>query len=477
MKRKALMALLLGCAVLTAGCGSKTKETEAPAAAAEEAATEAGADTSTEADNKTASAEETEEEGTEAETEAEEVTLVRPTYRALDYVTIDDEEYRNLTVEASPVEAVTDEEVEETIQSYIEMYGYYEDITEGTVQEGDLVNIDFVGKKDGEAFDGGSAEGYELEIGSGTFIDGFEEGLIGVEVGSTVDLNLTFPEDYGSEELAGQDVVFTVTVNSIEVLSELTDEVAADLSDGESETADEYRAQVRAELEESNEQARQTEVDYAIMDKLQELYPITEYPQEMLDYMAGSLRQTYEQYAAMYGMEFADFCTAYFGIDEAAFDEEAMESAKASVAQELLLKAVAEKEGLDEITDEDYEQCCADYAEMYGYEDAAALQDTFEEETIRISIIMDRAIDFLEEHTTVVDAPEETESEEVIAVEDAVEAASEAAEEAAEEVSEAAEEVAEAASEAAEEAAETVSEAAEDVAEAISEAAEAESES
>ena len=88
-------------------------------------------------------------------------------------------------------------------------------LTQGKVQKDDIANIDYVGKKDGVAFEGGTANGYDLKIGSGSFIAGFEDGLIGAEIGSTVDLNLTFPENYGNEELNGADVVFTVTVNSV----------------------------------------------------------------------------------------------------------------------------------------------------------------------------------------------------------------------------------------------------------------------
>ena len=100
-------------------------------------------------------------------------------------------------------------------------------VNEGKVQKDDVANIDYVGKKDGVAFDGGTAKGYDLEIGSGKFIPGFEDGLIGVEIGSTVDLNLTFPSDYGSSELAGKAVVFTVTVNSVmRTFEELNDETA-----------------------------------------------------------------------------------------------------------------------------------------------------------------------------------------------------------------------------------------------------------
>ena len=103
-------------------------------------------------------------------------------------------------------------------------------LTEGKVEDGDIANIDYVGKKDGTAFSGGTAKGYDLEIGSGSFITGFEEGLVGVEIGKTVDLNLTFPSDYGSEELAGKAVVFTVTVNYVNRPFEELNEETAKLS-------------------------------------------------------------------------------------------------------------------------------------------------------------------------------------------------------------------------------------------------------
>lgn len=124
-------------------------------------------------------------------------------------------------------------EVDSSSESYKEYYAekvsslLIGKLTEGKVEDGDVVNIDYVGKKDGVAFDGGTAKGSDLEIGSGSFIDGFEDGLIGVEIGSTVDLNLTFPSDYGSADLAGKAVVFTVTVNyANRLFEELNDETA-----------------------------------------------------------------------------------------------------------------------------------------------------------------------------------------------------------------------------------------------------------
>ena len=111
--------------------------------------------------------------------------------------------------------SVTDDEVETAIQSALDEAATDKELDKGTaIENGDVVNIDYTGKLDGKKFDGGSAEGYDLTIGSGSFIDGFESGLIGKKVGEKTDLELTFPEDYSSEDLQGKDVVFTVKINS-----------------------------------------------------------------------------------------------------------------------------------------------------------------------------------------------------------------------------------------------------------------------
>ena len=123
--------------------------------------------------------------------------------------------YKGVEVKKNSTE-VTPEELEQRIQGILDANPEYIEITDRPAQNGDIVNIDFVGMKDGEAFDGGTAEDFPLELGSNSFIDGFEEGLVGAEAGSELSLNLTFPEDYFNADLAGQEVVFDVTVNSIE---------------------------------------------------------------------------------------------------------------------------------------------------------------------------------------------------------------------------------------------------------------------
>ena len=169
------------------------------------------------------------------------------------YVTLGD--YDGMEVEVAGDFDVSDDEVVDYINGMLTYYPSYEDTDKQTVEEGDCVNIDYEGKKDGVAFDGGTAQGYVLEIGSGTFIEGFEEGLIGVNVGDTVDLNLTFPENYQSADLAGADVVFTVTVNKIvkkveASYDQLTDEYVA--SNLNYESVDALYNETKSYLESSN---------------------------------------------------------------------------------------------------------------------------------------------------------------------------------------------------------------------------------
>ncbi|MBQ3085503.1 MAG: FKBP-type peptidyl-prolyl cis-trans isomerase [Clostridia bacterium] len=165
-----------------------------------------------------------------------------------DYITLGN--YKGLEVKPEEIK-VSDEALQKLLKQKLQESSYvtYSDpITSGKVQDGDICSIDYVGKKDGVAFEGGT-DSCDLEIGSGTFIPGFEEGLIGKKIGSTVDLNLTFPENYHNKELQGQAVVFTVTINKVTRKSykELTDELATTL-DKTVQSADEYMAKLEKQL-------------------------------------------------------------------------------------------------------------------------------------------------------------------------------------------------------------------------------------
>ncbi|MCD8347353.1 MAG: trigger factor [Lachnospiraceae bacterium] len=341
------------------------------------------------------------EEETEAETEA-----ARPTYTALDYAVLG--EYKGLTVQVDSAE-VTDEEVLAEAEDLISYSDAVEWLTEGTVQDGDTVDITYVGTLDGEEFDGGSGD-YELEIGSGTFIDGFEEGLIGVEVGETVDLDLTFPEDYYYDDLAGQAVVFTVTVNSIMSVPELSDEVVETATDGEYTDVDSYLEYIRSYLEEDAEDTWLTNVQEALYTALAACSEVTEYPQDLVDYCMDDAVAYYELIASYYSMEYADFIETYFGSEETFMGllESAVEE---SLQQELLLMAVAETEGM-EISDEEYQEGLERYAEYYGFETAEEVEEYYSKEDLMRYFLMDKVYEFLQENAVIEEiSEEETETE------------------------------------------------------------------
>ena len=345
--------------------------------------------------------------------EAEEVTLEelgeRPSYTALDYVTVG--EYKDLPIELEPV-VVTDEEVMEEVEYQVAMHDAYDIITDGTVEMGDIANIDYEGKKDDVAFDGGTAQGYDLEIGSGTFIPGFEEGLVGVEIGETVDIPLTFPEDYYSEELAGAEVVFTVTVNSVKQMPEISSELVNTISDGMYSTTEAYLANLKTTLEEQKQQAQDSTVNNELMTQLYNTCVVNSYPEDLVDYSVKEMNNYYTGFAQSYGMTLEDFVLQYFGMDIDTYNTEAEAAVKSSLEQELILAAVAETEGLTDLSDEEYEQGCSEYAEDLGYPSADDFKADYDESKIRASLVMDKAMQFVKDNAMITILEPETETEE-----------------------------------------------------------------
>ena len=351
------------------------------------------------------------------ETETEYVVVPKPEYNVSDYLKIEDDAYKNLTVQVAPAQKATDEEVNEEINTSITYLEDYDEIvvkkTEGKVKSGDTVNIDYVGTKDGEAFDGGSAQGYDLEIGSGSFIDGFEEGLIGKEIGSEVDLNLTFPEDYGVEDLNGADVVFHVTLNYIAEIPELTDELAKKLSGGEYDNVKDYVESVRSSIQSGYDEDYKNSVFTMIMGKLSELYPVEQYPEANIEYNINDIMDRYiKPYASMYGMSLDDFiASAYNGLTEEEFRETQLApAAQANLAQEIILTAIAEKEGIT-MTDQELDKLLASYAEEYGVT-VEELTAGMDRESIRSSELQQAVMNWLYENVTIEEV-EETESAEL----------------------------------------------------------------
>ncbi|MBP3462122.1 MAG: trigger factor [Tyzzerella sp.] len=317
-----------------------------------------------------------------------------------DNITI--KKYKGLEVDKVETIAVTDEDVEMSIQSDLETLATKTDIKDRPAQLGDIAIIDFEGKKDGVAFEGGAGTDYELELGSGQFIDGFEDGVVGHNIGETFDLDLTFPENYSSEELAGQAVVFTVTLKGLQEkhVPELTVDILAQL-ESKATTIEEYRAQIRSDLKVSNQETAESTLLSSVWETLVKNCEIKKFPEGMLDEYVKNLEEQYSYYAQMYGMEIEEFFKQIFGMS-------AKEVAKTTATQELAMALIAEKEGLT-IKDKDYEAGVKDLASQYGYEDTEEFLKAYGEDSIRKALLQEKVGKFLVDNCVQVEPKEEKE--------------------------------------------------------------------
>ena len=317
-----------------------------------------------------------------------------------DNITI--KKYKGLEVDKVETIAVTDEDVEMSIQSDLETLATKTDIKDRPAQLGDIAIIDFEGKKDGVAFEGGAGTDYELELGSGQFIDGFEDGVVGHNIGETFDLDLTFPENYSSEELAGQAVVFTVTLKGLQEkhVPELTVDILAQL-ESKATTIEEYRAQIRSDLKVSNQETAESTLLSSVWETLVKNCEIKKFPEGMLDEYLKNLEEQYSYYAQMYGMEIEEFFKQIFGMS-------AKEVAKTTATQELAMALIAEKEGLT-IKDKDYEAGVKDLASQYGYEDTEEFLKAYGEDSIRKALLQEKVGKFLVDNCVQVEPKEEKE--------------------------------------------------------------------
>ncbi len=326
---------------------------------------------------------------TSVEDEEEVITaaqmLASTDYDVTEYVTLP-EDYLNQTVSLSSDYEVTDEEVQEYVEAYIlSYYPTYVTSDKTIVEEGDTANIDYVGTLDGEAFDGGTAEGYNLSIGSGTFIDGFEDGLIGCEVGTTVDLDLTFPEEYSNEDLAGQDVVFTVTINAIveETIleyDEITDEyVEENFSSYGMTTVEDLLGDVESTLEETNEAYKKSEIQDLVLENLV-AESVIDYPEELLESRLEEELAYYREGAEAYDMEYEDYILTYSGYDSVEeFEEAVREMLESYLPEELVLEAIVAD--LDfSITRSEFQEFVDTYIAYYGLESEEEFYEYYGEE-------------------------------------------------------------------------------------------------
>ena len=301
---------------------------------------------------------------------------------------------------------VTDADVKNKIDSLLQQYATKTQVKEGTVADGDNVNIDFVGSIDGVEFEGGNSDGagYDLTLGSGSMIPGFEDGIVGHKVGETFNIKATFPENYGKDELNGKEADFKITINYLTqtALPEYNDAFVASYTDATSVL--EYEDSVRKDLVEQYEQSDKSQNESAIMQVLVEKTTYNEYPQqEMQDLIDKSIAQQ-EQAASSYGYSLGDYVTARYGFsDEDSFRQYIQGLAEDYIKEKIAVCAVAKDTGIT-VTKEEVDNYKKKIMDYYSYEDESKLEENYSSEDIVYYALAEKVVDFLLENGKGVEA-------------------------------------------------------------------------
>lgn len=301
---------------------------------------------------------------------------------------------------------VTDADVKNKIDSLLQQYATKTQVKEGTVADGDNVNIDFVGSIDGVEFEGGNSNGagYDLTLGSGSMIPGFEDGIVGHKVGETFNIKATFPENYGKDQLNGKEADFKITINYLTQteLPEYNDAFVASYTDAASVL--EYEDSVRKDLVEQYEQSDKSQNESAIMQVLVEKTTYNEYPQqEMQDLIDKSIAQQ-EQAASSYGYSLGDYVTARYGFsDEDSFRQYIQGLAEDYIKEKIAVCAVAKDAGIT-VTKEEVDNYRKKIMDYYSYEDESKLEENYSSEDIVYYALAEKVVDFLLENGKGVEA-------------------------------------------------------------------------
>lgn len=314
-----------------------------------------------------------------------------------DYVTLG--EYKGIEVEVKSAE-VTEDDIQAKVDSLLSYYATSTDVTDRAVQDGDVVNIDYTGYIDGVAFDGGSATGASLTIGSGQFIDGFETGLIGANIGDEVKLNLTFPNPYlNNPDYAGKAVQFDVKVNSIQVKEtpELTDEFIA--NNTSYKTVDEYKASVKESLEASKAEDVKSDKLNNVWNTIIANCTVVSYPEELVAQYQTEMNDYYEQIATnYYGKTLEEYITGN-GSTMDDFNKKTLEYGQTSAISEMIARGIAEKESITVSDDEvkEYAQSLIDDGTVTGFDDADAVIEYYSQNYLRLSLTFQKVLEYVEE--------------------------------------------------------------------------------
>lgn len=350
MKKKAaavVLASVMAASIVLGGCGSKTSETGNTSGSV------------------SASAEPTEYTAKEM--------LKSTDYDVNDYVKLG--KWKKIKVEVDKSYEMTDENIKEAGNNIISSTTYYEEVDDAAAEK-DKVNIDFEGKMNGETFDNGSSSNYDLVLGSGSFIDGFESGLVGHKAGETVTLDLTFPSDYEKTDLAGKPVTFTVKINKVSRPAEmtwdkLTDDYVAD------NFSSQYGLTTVKDFKDRVNDSMQSQLDVAVqkayLEKLVEESEVT-LPDGLLDKRIEKTMNSYETTCQQYGMTVDDYIQNYYGKTVDEYKESLKEDLTTSLKEELVLEALVGKLKV-KVTADEFNSFVSYYAKYYRMTEDAFIEE------------------------------------------------------------------------------------------------------
>lgn len=350
MKKKAaavVLASVMAASIVLGGCGNKASETGNTSGSV------------------SASAEPTEYTAKEM--------LESTDYDVNDYVKLG--KWKKIKVEVDKSYEMTDENIKEAGNNIISSTTYYEEVDDAAAEK-DKVNIDFEGKMNGETFDNGSSSNYDLVLGSGSFIDGFESGLVGHKAGETVTLDLTFPSDYEKTDLAGQPVTFTVKINKVSRPAEmtwdkLTDDYVAD------NFSSQYGLTTVKDFKDRVNDSMQSQLDVAVqkayLEKLVEESEVT-LPDGLLDKRIEKTMNSYETTCQQYGMTVDDYIQNYYGQTVDEYKESLKEDLTTSLKEELVLEALVGKLKV-KVTADEFNSFVSYYAQYYRMTEDAFIEE------------------------------------------------------------------------------------------------------
>ncbi len=304
--------------------------------------------------------------------------------------TMEIDNYKGIEIEKKSTE-VTDEILEKEIEQVRDRNSRLVTVEDRAAENGDTAVIDFEGFVDGVAFDGGKAEGYNLSLGSGNFIPGFEEQIVGHTTGEEFSINVSFPEDYQAEELKGKDAEFKITLHEIKTkeLPAFDDEFVQDISD--KETVDEYKAELKETVAKRLKDEAEKDVDNQISEKLMELVQ-GEIPEAMYENQTNDMIRDFEMRLRSQGMDMQTYMQ-YMGMDVNALKGVYREEAEKRVKLRLALETIAKKENI-EVTDADLDEEYAKMAESYKME-AEKVKEAIPAESLSEDVKVQKALDLV----------------------------------------------------------------------------------